>query len=1363
MKKSYLLTTLVITLVIFGSSCLLYAIEAKDESKEILSLIEEGTIEIDNQRYTLALQKYREATTIIEDILTREPGNRRILLLKELLENKITECRREIDKIEQEIDKNFLYKKALEEAYILVERADQDIKNSKFYVALKKYNQAKEKIKFAVESVPGWQEPKLLLELVERRIISCREEIDRLSGISDRERLFSREIEKVMKIVEEASKDEEDSRFLIALQGYTHSLNLLENLEKEYPENARISLVREMVNIRVEGCKKKIRELERKIEAAAPPVPPKKIIEKIPPVKEVIKPAIPIEKEIKPEIPIEEEVVEEIVLEKPKPKKPVRIPKLRIAPVKTYLKTRVDDIKNFISLSRREGKAANQKANLANYNRTARLKEGLKRLKMPPAKAYLKTKTQNIKHFISKSRKEGKAANQKANLANYNRRTRLKEGLGNILSTLLKRPPKIVEKKIMVEKTAAVKVTVEAPPVKPAVEVVKELPEKPRVLPVVRSLEDYRLAPDVEVIIDGEKVEINKILIKDGDLWVNIKELADVLGTTLIHRKKKSFVILRTDGTPLGFEIGKKEIFFRNKLFYTLDRPILLFEDEPYAGFDALEALFNVEVDWRPSQKVLVLKSPHKKEEVFTAFTKPKPKELIEKERRERVRPPIIPKEEEMFKEKRLVPYTPPEILPDINVRVNNGMSYLHNNDPNNRTRVRSEYLTVAGKAYDYTFNSEFEWRDETTGTLVNQSKFIGVYGENTWFRFLNLYHDLAPLRSQSEGYEGFEATGFYLPYTTRIWGGRKEITVAGPSDVGSVKYYGKMGGIQQLYNSELLDLRGEVIGMINEAETHQKKGRTDFPRRNLVYMTDATVHLPAKLDLSGQYAVCNYNPDNQKDELIQDVNWRIEGVWDRLEEQKFLVRWDYEFLGTDYASLGIPSSYQDYEGLTIQTKYKPTKFLYLNTIYKQSQNNVDDVDSQPTTESSYIASNVGYYFPTNTSLNLSWTRGYTETTGPGEDYLELQGSLSNSYRVDLSQNWADLNLYLSYERYHLDARGSDTDSWSDTYSASLYKFLPAHRGSYIRLRHELKKAWYMASNNYTTITNNTDLGWRYHFTRDIYIYNDWFLRLTETEASRDTAYVSTRAGAFWQLDRDLSLGVDFNFDQRDLNNPSSKDWNEWNILFICNWGFEYNSPHKWAKIRGHVFRDLNANGIMDNGEEGIRNVLIIIPDEFMARTDKKGSYYMREVIPGIKTVKLDTKTLPMDLSVLYDNITEVTVNQRQTEEANFPLVVLNSIYGRAFIDENENNTHDIGEEGLEDINIMLFPEGRWSRTDENGKFAFEFVKPGQWELVIDTEAIPARYKLVSDKKIKVSLDQGEEVEDLYFIVRSKPVVKKVF
>jgi len=152
MKERYILTTLVILLAIFGLSSSLWAEFDSNRSEEVLVLIEKGSTDKEGQRYVHALRKYKEAMTIVNDELAKEPKDMRALLLKGLLENKIKECKSVISKIEEEIDPSLPYKNQLKEAYVLVEKADKDKFEGKFYVALKGYNEAEKKIRSVLEN-----------------------------------------------------------------------------------------------------------------------------------------------------------------------------------------------------------------------------------------------------------------------------------------------------------------------------------------------------------------------------------------------------------------------------------------------------------------------------------------------------------------------------------------------------------------------------------------------------------------------------------------------------------------------------------------------------------------------------------------------------------------------------------------------------------------------------------------------------------------------------------------------------------------------------------------------------------------------------------------------------------------------------------------------------------------------------------------------------------------------------------------------------------------------------------------------------------------------------------------------------------
>ena len=71
----------------------------------------------------------------------------------------------------------------------------------------------------------------------------------------------------------------------------------------------------------------------------------------------------------------------------------------------------------------------------------------------------------------------------------------------------------------------------------------------------------------------------------------------------------------------------------------------------------------------------------------------------------------------------------------------------------------------------------------------------------------------------------------------------------------------------------------------------------------------------------------------------------------------------------------------------------------------------------------------------------------------------------------------------------------------------------------------------------------------------------------------------------------------------------------------------------------------------------------------------------------------------------------------RETVRVNFQLIAAGRIEGRVINDVNSNGKIDPGEKGIPDVLILLEPGNNNAYTDEDGKFIFENILPGQYQI----------------------------------------------
>ena len=97
---------------------------------------------------------------------------------------------------------------------------------------------------------------------------------------------------------------------------------------------------------------------------------------------------------------------------------------------------------------------------------------------------------------------------------------------------------------------------------------------------------------------------------------------------------------------------------------------------------------------------------------------------------------------------------------------------------------------------------------------------------------------------------------------------------------------------------------------------------------------------------------------------------------------------------------------------------------------------------------------------------------------------------------------------------------------------------------------------------------------------------------------------------------------------------------------------------------------------------------------------------------------------------------------------------------GFVYLDENGNGQYDPGEPVLSDISISM--DGLRTRTDENGEFIFENVRPGLYEVGFDIRNLPADYNIVTESKM-VRIRENENMYLTYGLSMDGTVSGRIY
>jgi hypothetical protein len=257
--------------------------------------------------------------------------------------------------------------------------------------------------------------------------------------------------------------------------------------------------------------------------------------------------------------------------------------------------------------------------------------------------------------------------------------------------------------------------------------------------------------------------------------------------------------------------------------------------------------------------------------------------------------------------------------------------------------------------------------------------------------------------------------------------------------------------------------------------------------------------------------------------------------------------------------------------------------------------------------------------------------------------------------------------------------------------------------------------------------------------------------------------------GFNYQLPWGIQLYGDFRYDKNLNLSTDELKAQGYQITIRVIKRFKWGSPEKIAGLRpevetkgtgvveGVVFNDINRNGVQDKGEEGIKDVTIRLEDGSTVKTDEKGYYQFGRVEAGSHLVTLDGRRIPADYSMICPEKVKVDVKFRKTVQVHFQLIAAGRIEGRIINDANGNGKFDPDEKGIPDVLVLLEPGGNNAYTDEDGKFTFENVIPGEYTLKLDPATLPEDAVLTSPAELKSQLPVGAEIKDMNFLIHVKP------
>lgn len=878
------------------------------------------------------------------------------------------------------------------------------------------------------------------------------------------------------------------------------------------------------------------------------------------------------------------------------------------------------------------------------------------------------------------------------------------------------------------------------------------------ILPTAAEKTGYDFTGYVEdssivVIADNKPLKTpSPVLKKDDDIWLPLALVAPSLNVMLLKIDPEKYTVIRSDGLNLELKIGEKEALLNRESTILLDKPPAIYSNSLMLSLDSISKAFNIMHEYDRSTNTVRFTVSGEPETTFFEVVKP-PEPIEVKAKEEQPMPTALWMPKDIKNE-----MLPPEYMPDIDLKADMALSYFQ--DKASQDRTREWEVKLNGKTYSFNIDGRYRMRDNRgmqKQRMVQDGEFLSVYSKDTRVNLMDSYLNIDRLRSQSLSFYGATIINTAGPFkSTAIYG---ETNMAFPGPSGAVNYAGRLYSIKQEYTdaNNIFKVSGMGIWQYNTAVEKLQIG-TAYPRESFVYVNDATLHLYKDLDIQYTHALSSYTPDDFVNKRLIDGDWRI-GAYFNKELYSFSVA--YESVGAQYASIGMPSTYQDYESWDFAMGYKFAPNWLVNMASRFNRSNVERNPRLPVNFGRNLSTGTTLLLPWDQTVNFTWI--IDESLSRGGD-VDSSGSRYNDYRVDYVKSWKTLTIQFSYDRNIQDAfQTAVGGSLTDTYSSTIFKYFPQFYGSYIKYYQDFRKTKSLNALTYSTTTLTSDVGFRYYILHYLSVNADCRVTTTQRENLSDTEVMTLMLGGefrsspvtVWTLDYTLS---DFDFLSKDQNSK------HYTIMVKGRHIQDIRSPEKWGSVRVHLYRDLNMNCAFDQGDTAIPNMRVYVKDGRSAKTDSLGFAQIDKVVPGERVVKVDLSQLPIDMMVEDLSAKQVTVKQFRTSKVDFPVVKAVFVSGRVYADVDKSGEYGkVIDKALPNVRVYIVELEKETLTFSDGTYEFDYIPPGSYTIGIDPSTVPFEYTLSSAEKISADLKEGARRKDIDFVFNTKPIVVEHF
>lgn len=233
----------------------------------------------------------------------------------------------------------------------------------------------------------------------------------------------------------------------------------------------------------------------------------------------------------------------------------------------------------------------------------------------------------------------------------------------------------------------------------------------------------------------------------------------------------------------------------------------------------------------------------------------------------------------------------------------------------------------------------------------------------------------------------------------------------------------------------------------------------------------------------------------------------------------------------------------------------------------------------------------------------------------------------------------------------------------------------------------------------------------------------------------------SIAPGLDYYFDNDLILSAEYRqiWCEDLFKDPSY----EYKITLGKSFDFPVPWIREFAEVDGVIYIDKNRNGVWDEGDIGVSDVLLSL-NNTKTLSNNEGRYVFPPLESGDYELEILSPIPGTELAI--DLPRKIKLETGDVETIDIPLIEVATISGKVFIDNNKTGKIGLGSSGLPGIKIILKGKDKEYKINTNpqGNYSLR-VEPGKYNVQIDTDTLPKRYVCTTEEELEIEITVGED------------------